>query len=403
MKIQPIQNNNTNFQGLHVDKKIYHQLGMGRSKNIFLKNPEIKKCADSFEVLVEKGKPIKRNKIDSMMAFIEQFSASSIGMCVGIGIGAILPAYVGTSITLTHVAYLGMIGGILGLAGATGHIIKKNNGNDYEYNLQVGKNIKQPLFGKKELLTPLTNKYPIIKYLDLKQISDIFEQAKINDEQKFINIINRHKLNNLLEPKNILAILEDKRIKQRYSNGEAFNYKLTNNNDDTLLTKFFDIVPTNENIKDYTKILEIMKNTKNINYNQKDSNEISIIEKILNSENLETLDFVKNINFNYQREIDFAFKNIKNLEFKYKIKNLKIQYPNIMEAIEIGTDKALEAVFQEFKSPFCNIGKILNNSYNKVPLNNFNNVIRYLNAHTSNLSNKKRKNYEHFKQQHNML
>ena len=178
MKIQTIQNNNTNFQGLHVDKKIYRQLGMGRSKNIFLKNPEIKKCADSFEVLVEKSKPIKRNKIDSMIAFIEQLSASSIGMSLGIGIGAILPAYMGTSITLTHVAYLGMIGGILGLAGATGHIIKKNNGNDYEYNLQVGKNIKQPLFGKKELLTPLTNKYPIIKYLDLKQISDIFEQAK---------------------------------------------------------------------------------------------------------------------------------------------------------------------------------------------------------------------------------
>ena len=64
MKIQPVQNNNMNFQGLHVDKKIYRQLEMGRSKNIFLKNPEIKECADKFEVMIEKGKPIKRKAME---------------------------------------------------------------------------------------------------------------------------------------------------------------------------------------------------------------------------------------------------------------------------------------------------------------------------------------------------
>ena len=168
MKIQPVQNNNTNFQGLHVDKKIYRQLGVGRGEGVFLHNSAIKECADRFEVLVKKGKPIKREKMDSMVAFIEQFSATSIGMAAGFGIGVLLPAYIGTSVSLPQglcmAIYMAMIGGVLGLAGAIGHIIKKNYGNDYEYILQVGKKIKDSTFGKKELVSPLSKKYSIKNY-----------------------------------------------------------------------------------------------------------------------------------------------------------------------------------------------------------------------------------------------
>lgn len=47
MKIQPIQNNNTNFQGLHANKRV-----MQRLTPEFLQRPEIKECADRFEVLI---------------------------------------------------------------------------------------------------------------------------------------------------------------------------------------------------------------------------------------------------------------------------------------------------------------------------------------------------------------
>ena len=59
MKIQPVQNNNTNFQGLHVDKKIYRQLGAGLGEGVFLHNSAIKECADRFEVMVEANKKRK--------------------------------------------------------------------------------------------------------------------------------------------------------------------------------------------------------------------------------------------------------------------------------------------------------------------------------------------------------
>ena len=48
MKIQQIQNNNTNFQGLHMDKTARKWLG----KDI-LNIPGIKECADKFEVVVK--------------------------------------------------------------------------------------------------------------------------------------------------------------------------------------------------------------------------------------------------------------------------------------------------------------------------------------------------------------
>ena len=386
MKLQPVQNNNTNFQGLHVDKKIYRQLGAGLGEGVFLHNSAIKECADRFEVMVERGKPIKREKMNSMLAFIEQFSASSIGMTAGIGIGAILPAYTGTSISVVQLLCMGMVGGVLGLAGAIGHIIKKNYGNDYEYILQVGKKIKDSTFGKKELVSPLSKKYSIKNYNDINNIKNVAEIAKQKDEQNFMDIIDYYNVNDLYGPKKFLDILQNKAIIQNFSNGECFNYKLQEDSNDTLLTKFFDIVPTEENKKDYDKIIKIIKNTENINYNQVDSNGISVIEKIINSENLENLDLVNDFEFNYSRDIDFAYENIKDPKFRRKVKNLNIKFPNIEEAIKINSQKALQAVLPELKSPFCNITMILNDLLTEIPYGHFRYAIDFLRENDINVS-----------------
>lgn len=386
MKIQPVQNNNTSFQGLHVDKKIYRQLGAGLGEGVFLHNSAIKECTDRFEVMVERGKPIKREKMNSMLAFIEQFSASSIGMAAGFGIGVILPMYTGTSVSLPQVLCMGMVGGVLGLAGAIGHIIKKNYGNDYEYILQVGKKIKDSMFGKKELVSPLSKKYSIKNYNDINNIKNIAEIAKQKDEQNFMDIIDYYNVNDLYDPKKFLDILQNKAIIQNFSNGECFNYKLQEDSNDTLLTKFFDIVPTEENKKDYDKIIKIIKNTENINYNQVDSNGISVIEKIINSENLEILDLVNDFEFNYSRDIDFAYENIKDPKFRRKVKNLNVKFPNVEEAIKINSQKALQAILPELKSPFCNITMILNDLFPKIPYVYFRYAIDFLRENDINVS-----------------
>ena len=380
MKIQPVQNNNMNFQGLHVDKKIYRQLGAGRGEGVFLHNSAIKECADRFEVLVEKGKPIKREKMSPSIAFMNQFGTTVISMTIGMAGAVLAPIFTGSAIPATPVQVIlcGTISSLIGLIGATGYIYNKNRGNDYEYNLQVGKKIKDSMFGKKELVSPLSKKYSIKKYDDINRIKDVAEVAVQRDEQHFMDIIDHYNINDLYEPKNILDILQNRAIKQNYSNGESFNYKLQDGSNDTLLTKFFDIVPTEENKKDYDKVVEIIKNTENIDYNQIDSNGISLIEKIMNSENFETLNLVKDFEFNYSREMDFAYENISNPKFKRRIKNLNVKFPNIEEAIRLQSENALIAAVPEFKSPFCNVTQILDNAFEKMALGDYYSILKIL-------------------------
>lgn len=59
----------------------------------------------------------------------------------------------------------------------------------------------------------------------------------------------------------VISILKDKKIKEEFKDGEHFNFSV-DADDNTLLTKFFDIIPTQENQKDYNKILDSMKDMK---------------------------------------------------------------------------------------------------------------------------------------------
>ena len=59
----------------------------------------------------------------------------------------------------------------------------------------------------------------------------------------------------------VISILKDKKIKEEFKDGEHFNFSV-DADDNTLLTKFFDIIPTKENQKDYNNILDSMKDMK---------------------------------------------------------------------------------------------------------------------------------------------
>lgn len=208
-----------------------------------------------------------------------------------------------------------------------------------------------------------------------------------------MDVIENYDVNNLFEPEDILKILENKELKQNYTNGELFNYKLENENNDTLLTKILDIIPTKENQKDYDKIIEVMKNTENIDYNQVDSNGISVIEKIINSENLEMLDVVKDFKFNYTRDMDYAYQKIESPKFKRKVQHLNVDFPNIKEAIDLNSNKALALVMSEFQSPFCNVSEMMQYAYNHLSLRNYNNLERLLLVNGVNFSDNFKNGY----------
>ena len=121
-----------------------------------------------------------------------------------------------------------------------------------------------------------------------------------------------------------------------------------------------------------------MKNAKNIDYKQVDSNGISAIEKIINFENPDLLDLVKDTEFDYSRELDYAYERIDDKNIKEKVKNLNINFANIKEAIRLNSTEALQELLPEFKSPFFNTKKLISDLLGKVSINNLNNAITFL-------------------------
>ena len=158
----------------------------------------------------------------------------------------------------------------------------------------------------------------------------------------------------------VISILKDKKIKEEFKDGEHFNFSV-DADDNTLLTKFFDIIPTEENQKDYNKILDSMKDMKKINFNQKDSFGISVLEKILNAENRKALNLVKDFEFEYSPELDSAYENISDENFKLSVKDLKIKFTHAIDAVRIDSAKALKIAIKEFDSPLCDKNKEVKN------------------------------------------
>ena len=374
MKIQQIQNNNINFQGLHMDKRASKYF---KNYNL-LANPSIKECADKFEVVIKQEKIKTTNIIDK--EFLK--GALSIGLPIAGGMGFVIGGVVGLflGLSLKMPSLMGMLpclGGVFGFTGACGYVYREEQKEQEEYSLQVGKNVKKSSFGKVELKNPISSKYKI-RQGSLAKVTNLTQIVQQNDQRQFLNVIQKYDTSNIFEPTQLLKILDDDEIKQNYKNGECFNYKLENNSNDTMLTKFLDIVPTEENKKDYQEIIKFMKNAKNIDYKQVDSNGISVIEKIINSENPDLLDLVKDTEFDYSRELDYAYERIDDKNFKDKVKSLNINFPNIKEAMRLNSTKALQELLPEFKSPFFNTKKLVNDLSGKVAISNLNNAITFL-------------------------
>lgn len=149
-----------------------------------------------------------------------------------------------------------------------------------------------------------------------------------------------------------LAILQDKAIRNDLYDGSCFDYKIDEKGN-SLLTKFFDIIPNKDNQSEYNKIIEILSNVKNINYNQRDEHGISILEKILNAENLQGLKLVKDFEFPYRQELDSAYEFIIDEQVKRYARMLNIKFTHQIEALKKESPAALDAAIEEMHSPFC--------------------------------------------------
>lgn len=323
MQITPIQNHQQNFQGLHAGKRTLKRLGVTREK--LLQNKSIKDCADRAEVFIKSKTYLSSNRFDSD----ELEGAAGLGLfagvCVGVPgaiIGGLLYAFdVAESLELAMGIPVG-IGASLPILAGGAYLLSLIFPLEYTARMQASDGVKN---GK-----PTGRKTKVYE-MDSKYLSDKYKNFKLSEEllklgnQDFRKITYKYRDRNFGDTKTFLDILNEDKVKTDFKNGDIFNYKL-NEQGDTLLTRFFDIVPNKANEKEYRQIIDRMKNMHGIIYNQKDSYGISVLEKILNSENPQGLELVQNYKFPYMEEIDWVYNNIANKDFKNKAKDLKIDF-----------------------------------------------------------------------------
>lgn len=353
MKINQI--NQTNFQGLHVDRSAYKQFGC--TQQTFLNNKYIKDCADKFEVVVKKGKKIGTREPDPILFYFGGIFASVLGVSVP----SIYNFFV-ESIDVISTSAPSILNNFLcGIGSAAAFVtgfLTLGRKSIHEYILQAGKGTKTNAFGKTELTGIVSREYHLQDSNDIRDVRNLSGDIIKRDRNDFLDFVDDFGVNKLDSAKNVLDFLNTKFITNNYNSGSCFNYKFEDGN--SLLTKFMDIVPTEENQNDYDKIVDIMQEMNDIDYNQQDSNGISVVEKIFNSESKEVLELIKNKNINYVKELDFAFENIQDKSFKHKAKNLQFVYPELMQAInDYNSNLATELIKGYFNSPLCDKQKII--------------------------------------------
>ena len=346
MQVQKIQNNyyNQNFRGFHADRNALKELNC-RTGDI-LRNRSIKECAEKYEVL------LKRKKINIAKPYDKFITGvlASVSGIIGGGIGLISIMGAGSEASFLPVLAGLTIPPALYLLGTYLYHSKPS----YQYSIQAGKKINTNACGKKELGGTLSREFIVADNLDIRNIHSLGEDIEKNDYDKFLDVLDNY------DSDDVISILKDKKIKEEFKDGEHFNFSV-DADDNTLLTKFFDIIPTKENQKDYNNILDSMKDMKKINFNQKDSFGISVLEKILNAENRKALNLVRDFEFEYSPELDSAYENISDENFKLSVKDLKIKFSHAIDAVRIDSAKALKIAIKEFDSPLCDKNKEVKN------------------------------------------
>ena len=333
-----------NFQGFYAPRTLRLN-GEGIKSKELLKFPSVKECAEKFDVVIKQGKKSgtytaeERPILGCGILAAHLSAAAAADMAAGSYTHWIIGIFVGMPAFISTIPVFARINEI------------KLPKYDYEINgrkkYQDGSEISAPI-------------HKITSQNIGEVIPNMTDDLEVEDKKRFLKlIVSKFPKNGVYDVKNILDILQSKEIRNDFNKGEAFNYNIDIKGNTTLLTKFFEQQRTEENKKDYDKIISIIKSTPNVNFNQKDYVGISIPENILNLENFKALDLIKDVEFEYSKDLDTLYNNIQNEEFKSKAKNLKIKFDDPEKALfEEKSMKAFKEAVTQLDSPFCDSQKI---------------------------------------------
>lgn len=183
---------------------------------------------------------------------------------------------------------------------------------------------------------------------------DTLKNNEFEKLKKYINILQKRVgknipiLENYNDINEIIALLDSTQTRNYYGSSINFNDKIVNS--------IANIVPTEANKKQYARMIELLKNLTLIDYNIKDEFDISVIEKILNAENYELLDVVKDKDIKYLPELDVVYNNIQDNKFKKLVDTINFNVDELISIIRNEDKTRLPLLDKYLSSPM-----ILNN------------------------------------------
>lgn len=220
----------------------------------------------------------------------------------------------------------------------------------------------------------------------LQKIKDFFKLDNQYDEEISLN-----KLNTILKGKTTNKILEETvngknlyeatqmlEVLNTLKSNRKLNQKTLNTplqEWDSLMMIIPDILPTEANKQEYSELLKLLGNIKDLDYNVKDKMGVSFLEKVIISENHRLLDVMKSssVELNYYPEIEFALDNIQNPLFKDIVENLDLKFADLENAAKLGSTEAFQKLESQLdsrfmrnrKSELIKLQKLINKSQNK--------------------------------------
>ena len=120
----------------------------------------------------------------------------------------------------------------------------------------------------------------------------------------------------------------------------------------TLLFSILDIIPTDENKYKLSQLASMINNLSGVDFNAKDPVGFTFKEKVLYTENEPMLKAFLNRSTIYTPNLDILYNNIENENFKNLAKRMKVEFPDIIEAIKLKSLKTLTMLKSQFESPF---------------------------------------------------
>ena len=96
--------------------------------------------------------------------------------------------------------------------------------------------------------------------------------------------------------------------------------------------------------EEYKAIVEELKKLPAIDYDKVDENGISVVEHIMNAEDMNLVELLHNMSLFYRPELDYAYERIENKEFKEKIDSLLFDFRDLENAVKLNSAEAIKLI-----------------------------------------------------------